>query len=127
MDKNINEALGKLLKTVAKLPEIQRQRRQLKVMIKNAFMQRISEKPLAVPPAVDWNDINAGKYVDRQNRKIFKPNLQQILNILHSHPCFMINMYVALKPTGEPLKVDDSNTLLSYLKILYPTQVFSNF
>ena len=39
----------------------------------------------------------------------------------------MINMYVAMKPEKKKLSDDDSNTLLSYLKILYPTQVFSNF
>ena len=38
LDKALSEALHQLLKTVSQLPDLDRQRRKLKVMIKNAFL-----------------------------------------------------------------------------------------
>ena len=38
LDKALSEALHRLLKTVSKLPELDRQRKKLKIMIKNAFL-----------------------------------------------------------------------------------------
>ena len=93
LDKAISDSLARLLNTLSQLPEIDRKRRTLRVMIKNAFMQRVTEKPLCVPPAIDWNIMQAKKFKARQDRKRFKEPLQKILNILHIHPCFILKMY----------------------------------
>ena len=118
LDKAISDSLARLLNTLSQLPEIDRKRRTLRVMIKNAFMQRVTEKPLCVPPAIDWNIMQAKKFKARQDRKRFKEPLQKILNILHIHPCFILKMY-----ESEAFRNDE---LLAYLKNLFPTKVYPN-
>ena len=93
LDKQIADSLSLLLKSLSKLPEIEVHRRKLKVMIKNAFLQRITEKPLNVPPAIDFNNMKYNVYIERKKRRDKKANLKQILNILHVHPCYFLNMY----------------------------------
>ena len=90
-------------------------------MIKNAFLQRISEKPLNVPPFVDWNRMDVKKYNQKSKRRQKKPNLQQILNILHLHPCYFLNLYKLLED-GLLTKED----LLKFLKNIYPSVSFTN-
>ena len=87
-------------------------------MIKNAFLQRISERPLNVTPAIDWNNMKFNKYYERKKRRENKPALQQIVNILHCHPCYFLNMYKHANL--------DHEKLLDFLKIIYPSRCLSN-
>ena len=86
-------------------------------MIKNAFLQRISERPLNVTPAIDWNNMKFNKYYERKKRRENKPALQQIVNILHCHPCYFLNMYKHANL--------DHEKLLDFLKIIYRKTLYS--
>ena len=93
-------------------------------MIKNSFLQRISEKPLNVPPAIDFNLMKYNTYLERKKRREKKPNLKAILNILHCHPCYFLEMYK--KPRDMPEKLFTTDEMLSYLKNIYPSRCFTN-
>ena len=88
------------------------------IMIKNAFLQRLSEKPLNVPPVIDFDKMTVSKFIQGNKRRLKKTNLQQVLNILQLHPCYFQNLY-------NNCDVDKLE-LLDYLKNIYPTQCFSN-
>ena len=63
-DKIINDSINRLMDKLAEIRPLEQERRKLKLQIKNSFLQRISEKPLAVPPGMDWPSYK------------FNPNLQ---------------------------------------------------
>ena len=94
------------------MPDLERARKTLKLQIKNAFLQRIFEKPFNVPPAVDFNALKFKTYKEKQTRKKFKTRLQQALLILQSHPCYFVEMYRSKKVSNEKM--------LSYLENLLP-------
>ena len=53
-DKIINDSINRLMDRLSEIRPLEQERRKLKLQIKNSFLQRISEKPLAVPPGIDW-------------------------------------------------------------------------
>lgn len=58
-DKDIQDAFKTLIKQMNKLPELERERVALKVMIKNSLLQRFNEKPLNLPPAINFDGMKA--------------------------------------------------------------------
>ena len=117
-DKDIQEAFKTLIKQMNKLPELERERVALKVMIKNSLLQRFNEKPLNLPPAINFDGMKAQKFIDRKTRREYKSGFKSILRLLHLHPCYFIRMY----ESGE----FKNEELLDYLKIIYPSKSLEN-
>jgi hypothetical protein len=99
------------------LRPLDQERKKLKLQIKNSFLQRISEKPLAVLPSLN---IPAYKFNPSLQEKMTQQRklLQEILLTLHVHPCYLINLFNKTEV--------DKMTFYKMLKEIYPTETLSN-
>ena len=116
-DKLINDSINRLMDRLAELRPLEQERRKLKLQIKNSFLQRISEKPLAVPPGMDWPSYKFNPTL-QEKMKRQKKLLQEVLVTLHVHPCYMVKLF----KTGQV----DAMAFYKMLKELYPTENISN-
>ena len=116
-DKIINDSINSLMDRLGELRPLEQERRKLKLQIKNSFLQRISEKPLAVPPGMDWPSYKFNPTL-QDKMKAQKKKLQEVLVTLHVHPCYMARLFNTRQV--------DPMTFYKMLKELYPAESIAN-
>lgn len=97
LDSRVKDSMDGLIKKLGKLDRFNLERSNLKRQIKCNFMQRITEKPFGVTVEQGWPKFCYNEEVMLKIKKEIR-HLKHILRLLHLHPCYLQNLFIATSP-----------------------------